>query len=180
MSGLIRACLSTIRHWRFLMVDPIVVGMIDSGFRVEQSGKVLAARSFRLGDGEVDIGPAQSDRLGHGSCLLDVVAAHAPAVKFVIAQVFQDRMVTSAVLIAAGALVLGGCTGGAPGAEQSQAPQETSGPQQIRYMIGQPEDPADLELIKADIKKFESENDGISVKHGRRRARTEPRPGSPS
>ena len=69
-----------------------------------------------------------------------------------------------AALVAAGALFLTGCTGGAPSADQSQAPQETSGPQQIRYMIGQPEDPADLELIKGDIKKFESENAGITVK----------------
>lgn len=69
-----------------------------------------------------------------------------------------------AALVAAGALFLAGCTGGAPGAGQSSAPQETSGPQQIRYMIGQPEDAADLELIKQDIKKFESENAGITVK----------------
>jgi hypothetical protein len=101
MSDLIRADLSTIRHWRSIMVDPIVVGVIDSGFRVEQAGKVLDAGSFRLGDAGVDTCPAQPDRLGHGSCLLDVVAAHAPAVKFAIAQVFHDRMVTSAVLVAA-------------------------------------------------------------------------------
>ena len=31
-------------------------------------------------------------------------------------------------------------------------------------MIGQPEDPADLELIKADLKTFESKNAGITVK----------------
>lgn len=67
-------------------------------------------------------------------------------------------------LVAAGALVLSGCTGGAPGAEGSQAPQETTGPQQIRYMIGQPEDAADLALIKEDIEKFESQNEGITVK----------------
>ena len=64
-------------------------------------GQSAGRRSFRLRDAEVDIGPAQPDRLGHGSCLLDVVAAHAPAVKFAIAQVFHDRMVTSAVLVAA-------------------------------------------------------------------------------
>ena len=69
-----------------------------------------------------------------------------------------------AALIAAGALLLTGCTGGAPGTGEASAPQETSGPQEIRYMIGQPEDAADLELIKADIAKFESENEGITVK----------------
>lgn len=61
-------------------------------------------------------------------------------------------------------LALAGCTGGAPGASQSSAPQETAAAQQIRYMIGQPEDAADLNLIKGDIKKFESQNPGITVK----------------
>lgn len=71
---------------------------------------------------------------------------------------------TWAAVLAAGALLLAGCTGGAPGTSQSTQPQETTGPQEIRYMIGQPEDAADLELIKADIAKFESENQGITVK----------------
>ncbi len=69
-----------------------------------------------------------------------------------------------AALIAAGALFLTGCTGGAPGANESSVAQETAGPQQIRYMIGQPEDPADLKLIKQDIATFESQNQGITVK----------------
>ena len=69
-----------------------------------------------------------------------------------------------AALVAACALFLAGCTGGAPGANQSSVAQDTAGPQQIRYMIGQPEDPADLALIKQDIAKFESENKGITVK----------------
>ena len=68
------------------------------------------------------------------------------------------------VAFAATALLLSACTGGAPGTSPSTAPQDTAAAQEIRYMIGQPEDPADLELIKADIKKFESENAGITVK----------------
>jgi raffinose/stachyose/melibiose transport system substrate-binding protein len=67
-------------------------------------------------------------------------------------------------LVAALPLALAGCTGGAPGTEQTSAPQDTAAAQQIRYMIGQPEDAADLALIKSDIKKFESENAGITVK----------------
>lgn len=67
-------------------------------------------------------------------------------------------------VLAVASLALAACTGGAPGSQQGPVQQETSGPQQIRYMIGQPEDAADLALIKEDIKKFESENAGITVK----------------
>jgi raffinose/stachyose/melibiose transport system substrate-binding protein len=57
----------------------------------------------------------------------------------------------------AAVLTLAGCTGGAPS-------QNSSDPNTIRYMIGQPEDPADLKLTKDDIAKFESENPGVKVK----------------
>ena len=70
----------------------------------------------------------------------------------------------AAIAATAFALMLTGCFGGAPGGEQSTAPQQSSGPVEIRYMIGQPEDAADLALIKADIKKFESQSNGITVK----------------
>jgi len=67
-------------------------------------------------------------------------------------------------LVAALPLSVAGCTGGAPGGEQTSAPQDTTAAQEIRFLIGQPEEPADLELVKADIKKFESVNPGITVK----------------
>ena len=75
-------------------------------------------------------------------------------------RVFGARVL---MLAAAGTVPLAGCTGGAPGTGTSQ-PQQSTGPQEIRYMFGQPEDPADLALIKADIKKFEAANAGITVK----------------
>lgn len=53
------------------------------------------------------------------------------------------------------ALVLAGCTGAAPNAGNDD-------PNTIRFMIGQPEDPADLELTKQDLAKFEEET-GIRV-----------------
>jgi len=70
------------------------------------------------------------------------------------------------VLLAVSSLVatLAGCFGGSPAAEQSAPPQVSSGPVQIRYLIGQPEDAADLKLIKDDIKKFEEQSGGITVK----------------
>jgi raffinose/stachyose/melibiose transport system substrate-binding protein len=67
-------------------------------------------------------------------------------------------------LVAGMALAASGCTGGAPGTGPGDVQQQTTGSQQIRYMIGQPEDPADLELIESDIANFESENPGITVK----------------
>lgn len=73
------------------------------------------------------------------------------------------RKRTALVALAIGlGLTLSGCTGGAPGA--GEVPQESAAQQEIRYMIGQPEDAADLDLIKQDLKKFESENKGITVK----------------
>ncbi|WP_248761178.1 ABC transporter substrate-binding protein [Pseudarthrobacter sp. SSS035] len=63
---------------------------------------------------------------------------------------------SAAVVAAVLALALTGCTGGAPSSGNADA-------KQIRYLLGQPEAPEDLELLKADVKKFE-EQSGISVK----------------
>jgi raffinose/stachyose/melibiose transport system substrate-binding protein len=56
---------------------------------------------------------------------------------------------------AALALTIAGCTGGAPGAGDDD-------PNTITFMIGNPEDPADLEVTEADMAKFEEET-GIHV-----------------
>jgi raffinose/stachyose/melibiose transport system substrate-binding protein len=53
------------------------------------------------------------------------------------------------------ALAVAGCTGGGPGAGNDD-------PDTIRFMVGQPEDPADLELAEADLAKFEEET-GVHV-----------------
>lgn len=70
------------------------------------------------------------------------------------------------VLLASSALALSltACFGGSPAAEQSTVPQVSSGPVEIRYLIGQPESPKDLDNIKADLKKFEATSNGITVK----------------
>src|SRR4051794_10888510 len=59
---------------------------------------------------------------------------------------------------------LAGCFGGSPAAESSAPPQVSTGPVELRYLIGQPEDAADLKLIKDDLKKFEAQSGGITVK----------------
>jgi raffinose/stachyose/melibiose transport system substrate-binding protein len=70
------------------------------------------------------------------------------------------------VLLAVSSLAasLSGCFGGSPAAQQSTQPQVSSGPVEIRYLIGQPENAADLKLIKDDLKKFEAQSGGITVK----------------
>ncbi|MCU1533731.1 MAG: extracellular solute-binding protein family 1 [Glaciihabitans sp.] len=55
------------------------------------------------------------------------------------------------------ALTLAGCTGGAPSSSGNKDLNS------IRFLIGQPEDPADLQLTKDDIAKFEKENPKIKV-----------------
>jgi raffinose/stachyose/melibiose transport system substrate-binding protein len=81
-----------------------------------------------------------------------------------VAAVKKIAYVASLVLTTGALFVTAACTGGAPGTGSGDVEQDTSSNQEIRYMIGQPEDPADLELIKADLKTFESKNPGITVK----------------
>ncbi len=71
-----------------------------------------------------------------------------------------------AVVVAASlfSLVLAGCFGGSPETQESTAPQQSAGPVEIRYLIGQPESPEDLANVKADLKKFEAGSNGITVK----------------
>lgn len=66
--------------------------------------------------------------------------------------------ISRALVLTAGVVsiaALAGCTGGVPSAQSDD-------PNVIRFMVGQPEDPADLELTKQDLAKFEEES-GIRV-----------------
>ncbi|BDI22706.1 ABC transporter substrate-binding protein [Herbiconiux sp. L3-i23] len=65
-------------------------------------------------------------------------------------------VLAATALAAVVALPLAGCTGGAPGGGGD------SDPNTIRFLIGQPEDTADLDLTKADIAAF-TEETGIEV-----------------
>ncbi len=73
----------------------------------------------------------------------------------------QSAAVVAATVLA---LTLSGCFGGTAGPEQSAPPQQSSGPVELRFMIGQPEDAADLKIIREDIAKFEAQNAGITIK----------------
>jgi raffinose/stachyose/melibiose transport system substrate-binding protein len=58
-------------------------------------------------------------------------------------------------------LVLTACTGS--GRPATSAATEAGGTTTIRYLVGQPEDPSDLEFTKADIAEFEKANPDVKV-----------------
>lgn len=68
------------------------------------------------------------------------------------------------VISAAAALTLGlsACTGGTPGG--TTGPTSDAEANSIRYLVEQPEDPADLELLRNHLKTYEEANPGATVK----------------
>lgn len=83
------------------MSEPIRIGIVDSGSRPDQAHRICAAAGFVAGPDGVTRGEPVPDRLGHGSAVLDVIAWGAPQARFVVAQVFRDRLSTSAAQVAA-------------------------------------------------------------------------------
>ncbi len=79
------------------------VGLLDSGIGPGFEHRIEAARTFRLAaDGAVVDGPATSAFHAHGTAIATVVAERAPAARLLIAQIFNDRLVTTAAQAAAG------------------------------------------------------------------------------
>ncbi|MHB9797590.1 subtilisin-like serine protease QhpE [Pseudomonas sp. MT3] len=77
------------------------VGVVDSGFADAQSASVSGARRFFLtNDGHSD-GEPVADALGHGSVVCEAILSHAPEARLCVAQVFDERGVTSPLQIAA-------------------------------------------------------------------------------
>lgn len=74
------------------------VGLVDSG---APDTAVVASAAFVLDGGVVHRLPASADRLGHGSRVADIVRHCAPAVELLIAQVFVERLATTAAQVAA-------------------------------------------------------------------------------
>lgn len=83
------------------MSDRLRVGLVDSGCGGQQMSRVCAARAFHLVDGKIRASEAVEDRLNHGSSLLDVIAARTRRTDFAIAQVFSERLTTTAMQLAA-------------------------------------------------------------------------------
>jgi len=70
-------------------------GLVDSGLPDRHS----AVAGYRFTS--ADRGPVQPDRLGHGSVICDIVKHHAPDILIYNAQVFDERGVTTAAVVAA-------------------------------------------------------------------------------
>ena len=85
------------------MVDPVRVGLLDSGVGEDLAAHVGAAAAFGPRDEDaVDRGDAEPDRLGHGSALAAIILRHAPDAALLNAQVLGPRGTTSAAAVAAG------------------------------------------------------------------------------
>lgn len=76
------------------MAEPVIVGLVDSGWPPALQGCVLAARSFVAGGGDAQ------DRMGHGTRTLQAIASQAPQTRFVVAQVFGDTLRTDSTTVA--------------------------------------------------------------------------------
>lgn len=76
------------------------VGVVDSGWAPALRARVCAARSF-LDDAPATIDIESTvDRLGHGTQVMQAIAALAPQVRFCVAQVFGDQLRTTAAQVA--------------------------------------------------------------------------------
>lgn len=85
------------------MARAVTVGLIDSGLPSGvEAERVPIARGFRLdAEREVVAGAAVPDTLGHAGTVAQAVLAAAPDARFAVAQVFFDRLVTTAAQAAA-------------------------------------------------------------------------------
>lgn len=83
------------------MHDRLRVGLVDSGCGRDQMSRVCASQAFHLVDDRIRATDASNDRLNHGSSLLDLIAAKTRRTDFAIAQVFFERLVTTAMQLAA-------------------------------------------------------------------------------
>lgn len=77
------------------------VGVVDSGFADSQSASVSGARRFFLTDEGHAEGESLADALGHGSVVCETILSRAPHARLCVAQVFDERGVTSPLQIAA-------------------------------------------------------------------------------
>lgn len=76
------------------MVEPVRVGVVDSGWPAALQDRVQAARSFVADGGDA------IDHLGHGTRTLQAMAALAPQARFVVAQVFGEALRTDMATVA--------------------------------------------------------------------------------
>lgn len=83
------------------MKPELRVGVVDSGFAEPQLASVGGARRFFLTDTGHAEGESRVDALGHGSAVCEAILSRAPDARLSVAQVFDERGVTSPLQIAA-------------------------------------------------------------------------------
>lgn len=77
------------------------VGIVDSGAGTAHANRICAAAAFVLVDAGVERIAARDDRLGHGGLVADIVLHCAPQAGLLVAQVFRERLATTAAQVAA-------------------------------------------------------------------------------
>ncbi|MCX2899961.1 S8 family serine peptidase [Pseudomonas mandelii] len=82
------------------MKPELRIGVVDSGHSAAQRAQVIAGRRFSLLDDALVEGELRDDALGHGSAVVEAIGRRAPSAVFCVAQVFDQRGVTSALQIA--------------------------------------------------------------------------------
>lgn len=82
------------------MKPELRIGVVDSGHSAVQRAQVIAGRRFSLLEDGLAEGDLRDDPLGHGSAVIEAIGRRAPSALFCVAQVFDQRGVTSALQIA--------------------------------------------------------------------------------
>ena len=81
----------------------ITIGLLDSGLPRGVESHIRDSCGFRLDAAQdVSSGPAEPDLRGHASAVAGAIAATCPLAHFLVAQIFFDRLVTTAAQAAAG------------------------------------------------------------------------------
>ena len=82
------------------MKPELRVGVVDSGHSAAQRVQVIAGRRFALVEDGLTESDLHGDPQGHGSAVIEAIGRRAPSALFCVAQVFDQRGVTSALQIA--------------------------------------------------------------------------------
>lgn len=83
------------------MKPELRIGVVDSGHSAAQRVQVIAGRRFSLLEDGLAESELRDDPLGHGSAVIEAISRRAPAARICVAQVFDQRGVTSALQISA-------------------------------------------------------------------------------
>ncbi|HRP22446.1 MAG TPA: S8 family serine peptidase [Thauera sp.] len=77
------------------------IAVVDSGCAVAHAPRVRAAAAFVVDHIGLNQVPATGDTLGHGSRVADILLHCAPQADLLVAQVFRERLTTTAAQVAA-------------------------------------------------------------------------------